>query len=303
MPFQSCVRIRLPSSRNSDREPRALFPHVRQAEEEQGSARARLEMSLHRGDLGGLVLERVQAVQVARHDLQRSDQRGHPHRHREHDSRGRLRRIPQQVQRAGPANDEGRRQVCSQQHVHQAIREGRIEYHRPPVERHELPDVVNAVTGGRLHPAVDREDPERRHEGAERDHQRGHEVQPRTDAFQPEQHDAEKAGLEEERGQHLVAHQWADDRAGLVGEHAPVGAELVAHDDAGDDAHAEGDCEDLLPVIEEIEEHRTTGQQPETLEDRKIARQADRDRREHDVEAHREGELESRERKRVWQFH
>jgi hypothetical protein len=66
-----------------------------------------------------------------------------------------------------------------------------------------------------------------------------------ADALHAEQHDAEEAGLEEEGGQHLVAHQRADDRAGLVGEGRPVGAELVGHHDARHDAHAEGDGEDL----------------------------------------------------------
>ena len=80
----------------------------------------------------------------------------------------------------------------------------------------------------------------------------GEEVQPVADALAAEQHDAEEARLEEEGGQHLVAHQRPDHRPGLVGEGRPVGAELVAHDDAGDDAHAEGDGEDGLPVVEEL---------------------------------------------------
>ena len=68
-----------------------------------------------------------------------------------------------------------------------------------------------------------------------------------------EQHHAEEAGLEEEGGQHLIGHQRPDDRPGPVGEDRPVGAELVGHDDARDDAHREGDGEDLQPVAEQVE--------------------------------------------------
>jgi hypothetical protein len=60
-----------------------------------------------------------------------------------------------------------RDKVRGKQHVQQAIRERRVEDHRPPVLRHEPASIVHPVSGGRLHPAVDRENPERRHEGAE----------------------------------------------------------------------------------------------------------------------------------------
>ena len=157
------------------------------------------------------------------------------------------------------------------------------------------PDVVERVAGRRLHPAVDRENPERRDEGAERDHQRRQEVQSRPHARQAEQHDAEESRFQEEGGQHLVTHQWADDRAGLVGEHAPVGAELVAHDDARHDAHAERHCENLLPVIEQVEEDHAAGEEPEAFEHGEVTGEPDRDRRKDDVEADREGELQPRE--------
>ena len=53
-----------------------------------------LIVPFHRHDLRGLVLERVEAVQVADEDLHRRDQRRHPHRHREHLARVRLRASP-----------------------------------------------------------------------------------------------------------------------------------------------------------------------------------------------------------------
>ena len=51
-------------------------------------------------------------------------------------------------------------------------------------------------------------------------------------ALPAEQHHAEEGRFEEERGQHFVAEQRADDVAGLLAEHRPVGAELEAHHDA-----------------------------------------------------------------------
>ena len=120
----------------------------------------------------------------------------------------------------------------------------------------------------------------------------GEEVQAAADAFHAEQHDAEEAGLEEEGRQHLVAHQGAEDGAGLVGEYAPVGAELVAHDDARHDAHAEADGEDLLPVVEEGEEDGAAGEEPQRLQDGEVAGEPDGEGREDDVERDREGELQ-----------
>jgi hypothetical protein len=39
------------------------------------------------------------------------------------------------------------------------------------------------------------------------------------------------------------------DRTGPARQLAPIGAELEGHDDAGDDAQAEGDTEDAEPEI------------------------------------------------------
>src|SRR3546814_5478622 len=80
--------------------------------------------------------------------------------------------------------------------------------------------------------------------------------------------------------QHLVAHQRPDNRPGLVGEHAPVGAELVAHDDAGDHAHAEGHSKDDLPVLEDRDVAPVARPQPEPLEHREVAGKADGERSE-----------------------
>ena len=103
--------------------------------------------------------------------------------------------------------------------------------------------------------------------------------------------------------EHLVAHQRAEHRAGLVGEHAPVGAELVAHDDAGHDAHAEADGEDLLPVVEEIEEDGAAGPEPQRLQHGEIAGEPDGEGREDDVEGDGEGELDAGQSRASKHFH
>ena len=83
-----CFRISEPSLRDLD----GVFDLARRpdraAEQDQRRAvRVALEMALHGHDLGRLVLERVEAVLVAGEDLDRRDQRRHPHRHREHHAR------------------------------------------------------------------------------------------------------------------------------------------------------------------------------------------------------------------------
>ncbi len=218
-----------------------------------------LEMAFHRHHLDRLMLQRVEAVLVAGENLDRRHQRRHPHRHREHHARALQPRIAQQVISADAADHEGGGEKRRQHHVHEAVGEGRIEDHFPPVRGDELSRRIHREACGCLHPGIRRENPERGNQRADGHHQRGEEMQPVADAFEAEQHDAEKSRFEKECGQHLIGHQRADDRPGLVGEHRPVGAELVRHHDARDDAHAEGDGEDLQPVIEEIDEDLAAG--------------------------------------------
>ena len=211
-------------------------------------------MAFHRHDFLRLVLERVDAVHVAGDDLDRRDDCRHPHCHGEHLSCVQVGAVAQQMPGADPADDEGSREVGGSHRVDQAIGEAGIEDDlEPAVTRQILPVGADLVPHRRLHPAVDRQDPESGHEGPHRDHQRGGEMELLADAVHAEQHDAEEPGLEEEGGQDLIGHQRADDGAGNVGEDRPVGAELGAHHDARDDAHGEGDGKDLQPVFEQVE--------------------------------------------------
>ena len=218
-----------------------------------------LEVAFHRHHLDGLVLQRVEAVLVARENLDRRDNGRHPHRHGEHHARAFQPRVPEQVPRADATNHEGGGEIGREHHVHEAIGEGRIEDHLPPVRGDELSRRVHGEARGRLHPGIGRENPERGNQRADGDHQGREEMQLVADALQPEQHYAEESRLEKECGEHFIGHQRADHGAGLVGEHRPVGAELIRHHDAGNDAHAEGDGENLQPVIEEIDEDFAAG--------------------------------------------
>jgi hypothetical protein len=152
----------------------------------------------------------------------------------------------------------------------------------------------------RLHPAIGRENPEGRDQGADRDHQGGAEVGAWTHALPAEQHDAEEARFEEERGHHFVHQQRSGDRSGETGKARPVGAELIAHHDAGDDAHTEGDCEDLRPEQAKIFVVRLAGFQPAPFKDGDEAGEADAERRKNNVERNGErklnaGEIECRD--------
>jgi len=218
-----------------------------------------LEVTFHRHHLHRLMLQRVEPVLVAGENLDRRDNSGHPHRHREHHARAFQRRILQEMIGANGADDESGGEIRGQHHVDEAIGERRIEDHLPPVRSDELSRRIHREACRRLHPGVSGENPERGDQRADGHHKGGEKMQLVADTLQTEQHDAEKAGFEEECGQHLISHQRTDDRPGLVGEHRPVGAELVRHHDAGDDAHAEGDGEDLQPVIEEVDEDLAAG--------------------------------------------
>ena len=236
-------------------------------------------------------------------DLQRRHQRGHPHRHREHHARPRQMRIAQQVPGADGADHQRGGEIGRQHHVDEAVGEGRIEDHLEPVDRDELAVGVDGIAGRRLHPGIGREDPECRDQRAHRDHQGGEEMQLGADALEAEQHYAEEAGFEEERGEHLIGHQGADHRSDLVGIDRPVGAELIGHHDAGHDAHRKGDGEDLEPVIEDVEIAVAAGPQPQRLEHRKVGGKPDREGGEDDVEGDREGELRARQLHRIQTEH
>ena len=174
-------------------------------------------MPFHRHHLWWLMLQSVEAVHVARKYLDRHHQCCHPHGHRKHLACVRIRPIFQQVPCTDTTYDERSGKVGSQHRMDQAIGKARAEYDIPPaLAGQELPIGAHLEPDRGLHPAIDREDPECRYEGAERDHECGREVQAFPNPVHTEQHDSEKTRFEEEGRKHLVSHQWPDYRAGLV---------------------------------------------------------------------------------------
>ncbi len=157
----------------------------------------RIEVAFHRGHLRRLVLKRVDAVQIADHKLKWCNDRGHPHRHREHHTRARIRRIAQQMVGADRADDECRRQIGGSHRVCEAIRKRRVEDNLEKAFRHEPAVCAEDMARRCLHPRIGGQDPERRQQRAARYQTRRHKVQVLADAVQSKQHHAEEARLEE----------------------------------------------------------------------------------------------------------
>ncbi len=260
--------------------------------------RARLPQSFHCSQLGGLVLQRVQPVQVADHDLQRHHHRQEEQRHAHHDAALVHEAPAPQVIRAHGQHDEARGHHEGRHGMHQAIRKRGIEDHRQQVGG-KVAAIDDLEADWRLHPAVDRQDPERRQHRAERHHHRRQHVGPLRHQLAPEQQYPQEARLQEEGRDHLVAHQGADHVGGGIGKPAPVGAELERHHNARHHAHAERHREDLGPERGQAAEHVVVGDPPAHLERRHEARQAHRERRQQDMQRHHPGKLHARQQQSV----
>ncbi|MDT4861548.1 hypothetical protein FQZ97_961570 [compost metagenome] len=102
-------------------------------------------------------------------------------------------------------------------------------------------------------------------------------MQPRPDAVPAEQHHAQEARFQEEGGQHLIGQQRSGDAARKLREARPVGAELIGHDQAGNDPHAEVQREDLDPELVQGPVHRVLGVEPACFQERQETCQPDRD--------------------------
>jgi hypothetical protein len=230
---------------------------VRNGEEAQWHVALPLPIALDRGELGRLVFQDAEPVQVADEDLDGHHDGREPHRHREREPRarelglGRVVRMAQQHPGRHAPDRKGGRQEAAEHHVHVADREGRVEDDLPPICRQRDP-VLDPEPGRGLHPGVGGQDPEGGDQRAYRDHAGGEEVQPVADPVPAEQHDAEEAGLQAEGRDHLVGDHRPDDVADELGVPGPVRAELVAHHDAGHDAEPERDGEDLHPELVEV---------------------------------------------------
>jgi hypothetical protein len=97
------------------------------------------------------------------------------------------------------------------------------------------------------------------------------------------------------KAERFITKQRPLDRASLLRQHAPVGAELERHDDAGHHPHAERYCEHFEPEVEHSPIEYVPRGQPRALDRRQPCRQPDRERREDDVKADDKRELEARQ--------
>ena len=268
---------------------------------EQAQRRAALGFPnrLEGGDLLRLVHERVKPVHVAGDDLQRRGDRRDRQADAQHLRRRAAGDTAQELPRRQAAEEKRDRQDRRQQHVDEGVGKRRVEDHREPAGRVIDAVGVDAIAGRRLHPRVEGEDPERAQRRAERDQRRRREMDLLAHLAVAEQHDAEEAGLEEERGQHLVAEERTGDVADLFHVARPVGAELEAHGDAADDAEGEAEREYLGPEAVGVEPALAPGREPADAEEEQDPTEADRDRREEDVESDVGGELHSRHQQGV----
>lgn len=96
-----------------------------------------------------------------------------------------------------------------------------------------------------------------------------------ADPFAAKQHDSQKSCFEEKCRQHLIGHERAKDRSGLVRKHRPVGPELIRHHNARHDAHAKSDGKDFLPVVEQGQVGVVMRTQSKGVQHSKIAGQPD----------------------------
>ncbi len=240
------------------------------------------------------MLERVKAVLVPDQDLHGRDHEHHPRRHRQHGANGQSVAAPEQMPRARSPHEQRGGQIGGRHHVGQPIRERRIENHLQPIDRHNA-TIDDLKSLRRLHPAVGSENPGRRDQRAQRNHDGSEEVQGWSDLAPAKQRNTQKSGFEEEGSQHLICEQRSSDAAGESREIAPVGTKLVGHDQAGDDSHSEVHGEDFRPEMVKIAEDRDFLPQPQTLENDQIAREPDRDGGKDNVERDGESKLNSRQ--------
>ena len=133
---------------------------IGQREQGSGDTALGFPYAFHGGHLCRLMLQRVQAVQVAKHDLQGHEQGEKQQRHAHHDAALGARRPPQQIIGTDGEDHERRGDQECRDGVREPVWKGGREDHGGQAEREKTP-VDDLVAGRRLHPAVYGENPER----------------------------------------------------------------------------------------------------------------------------------------------
>jgi hypothetical protein len=160
-----------------------------------------------------------------------------------------------------------------------------------PIGRLEHTRRRKLITDRPLHPAVVDHDPKGRERRSERHHDAGEKVEPLRHPSPSEHQHAEKAGLKREGGEALIKKQRSLNGASPAGKLTPVGTELERHDDARNDAHAEGDGKDPAPEIKKTSIDRPTSSKPPRLQNAEPRGEPYREGWENDVEGNRSCKL------------
>ena len=111
-----------------------------------------------------------------------------------------------------------------------------------------------------------------------------------------EEHQAQEATLEEEGEDAFRRQQRPEDVAHEARVFGPVHAELELHDDAGGDAHGEDDAVDLDPEELQLTPLGVLGPQVHAADEQQHQPQPHGERREDEVVARRQRELQPREK-------
>jgi hypothetical protein len=114
---------------------------------------------LDRGEFGGLIVQHVQAIEMAKHHLHRSEHANERQSPAQHHSRFRPVVAAQRVPRAGGDNAHARRQEGRKQHVRPPDTHNGSGCDRPPIIGHDLA-IDNGMAERDLHPTVVAENPE-----------------------------------------------------------------------------------------------------------------------------------------------
>jgi hypothetical protein len=104
-------------------------------------------------------------------------------------------------------------------------------------------------------------------------------------------HDSQKARLKEERSEYLEGNHGPDCRPGKLCKPCKAQTKLKRENDTSYDPNPEAHCEDAQPKAIDLQIQRILGPEPETFYDSKEHGKPDGHRREDDVKADGECEL------------
>jgi hypothetical protein len=159
--------------------------------------------------------------------------------------------------------------------------------------------IAQLIPLGGVHPAVQHDDPEGGHGGAEGDKEGGKGMDPWFHTGCAKQHDAKEGSLKEKGGEDFVSKQGACDVTDGFHEAGPIGAELERHGDAGHNAHGKGQGKDLDPEHVGIHPLGITGGVEAQLEEQKDPAKRDGNGGKQDVERDIRAKLNARKNKGV----